>query len=474
MPDDWLVVRPPDIWPTPRSVEIARQIVAGAPAWDGGFSFRVRDDSTALNTSGGWLAAERVDPSAIGTGTANRFRIRFTVDEYNDKLASYVPTLYASRNSGAFGGEEFAVTGSSSYVQATLSGQYADNDSCSTRLLTTYTPAGGTFEGIGKADEVDGALASFSLAVKNAWVEVEFCLYFVDADVSDADTYDFRVYDSGAATDTYTVTPQITVTKSANVSVTPGVGSISTAGQAPSVVLSDPQKVTVPVGSASFAGQIPGVQVSDPQAVTVPVGSSTISGLAPTVGVSVNITVPVGSASLSGLAPLPALSAHVSAIPAAGTVSTAGLAPTPTITAHVSVAPGAGSLSVSGFAPTPSAAAAVAVVVPASAVTITGYAPVVTAAAGLSATPATGSVSVSGLAPTPSVTAHVATTIPAGALTLSGLAPSVLVPVTLTIPVGAITLLGLAPSPVAATPTVRDSHAFTVYINQTHAFEVER
>ena len=209
----WIANQLPDIWPTPRSVWIARQIVAGAPAWDGCFNYRVRDDSAGLNTDSGWLAAERVDPAAIGTGTANRFRIRFVIDEYNDKVASFVPTLYASRNSGAFAGEEFAVTGSSSYVQATLSSQYADNDACSTRLLNTYTPGNGAFETVGLADEVDGALASFSIAVKGAWVEVEFCLYFVDADVSDADTYDFRIYDSGAATDTYTATPQITVTQ---------------------------------------------------------------------------------------------------------------------------------------------------------------------------------------------------------------------------------------------------------------------
>jgi len=169
------------------------------------------------------LAVQDTNPaSAIGTGTSNRFRIRFVLDETNDKLASFTPTLYVSRNSGSFAGEETAVTGSSSVVQATLSSQYADGDTCSTQLLSAGSA--GVFEGVGYADEVDGATAQSTIATKNDCFECEFCVYIVDADVNNSDTLDFRVYDAGSATDAYSVTPRITVAK---VPIDYGVASIS-------------------------------------------------------------------------------------------------------------------------------------------------------------------------------------------------------------------------------------------------------
>lgn len=201
-----------DIWWIPRRAEIARALKATAFGPEQ-FNFRVRDDTAALNTDAGWLAAINVDPPAQGTGTANRFRIRFTIDEQNNKTGTITPQLEVSKNSAAFAD----VTATSANVQATASTQYADNDVCSTELFSANPPAAGTFDSaLGTADEVDGALASQSYD-KEEYCEIEFCVYIVDADVSNNDTLDLRIRDSDASPDTivYTQVPRITVSKAA-------------------------------------------------------------------------------------------------------------------------------------------------------------------------------------------------------------------------------------------------------------------
>lgn len=189
-------------WVAPRP-----NITAGAPAWEQ-LNFRFRDDSAGLNANSGYLTTENNNLGARGTGTANKFRIRFTLDEYNDKVSSFTPTLYVSKNSGAYA----AVTTSSSNVQATTSAQFTDADLCSTQLLGS--PTAGAFEAIGEGS-TDGACDLAQLNSKSGFFECEFCVYIVDADVADADTLDFRVYDNGSPTDTYTRTPRVTVSKGA-------------------------------------------------------------------------------------------------------------------------------------------------------------------------------------------------------------------------------------------------------------------
>lgn len=176
-------------------------------------NFRVRDDSTALNTDAGWFAVINTDPAAIGTGTANRFRIRLTIDEINNKTGSVLPQLQVDKNSTGFSG----VTSTSNDVQATASSQYTDGDACSTELFSGNPPAAGTFSTTkGTADDVDGTVTSVSFA-KDEYVEIEYCVFIVDADVNDADTLDFRIADLDASVDpiTFTSVPRITVSKGA-------------------------------------------------------------------------------------------------------------------------------------------------------------------------------------------------------------------------------------------------------------------
>jgi hypothetical protein len=168
-------------------------------------NFRVRDDSTALNTDGGWLAAENINPPDQDTGTANRFRIRFTVGNNNNKAATGTFDLRVDVDGGGYN----AVTASSSNVQVT-GGLPTDGATTSTQLLGNATQ--GTWEAEGSYDEGDGVSGSFSHE-KNGFAEFEWCVYIVDADVSGGEALTFQVWDNGlgAALITYTNTPVVTV-----------------------------------------------------------------------------------------------------------------------------------------------------------------------------------------------------------------------------------------------------------------------
>lgn len=185
-------------------------ITAGAPAWTQ-YHARVRDDTTALNTSGGWLGNLDSNPTnPISSGSANKFRIRFLLDEFNDKVAGVTPTLYYNRNNTGWN----PVTTTDSYVRPISSGQYTDGDSCSTQLLTGSDPASGAFENVGYADSADGATATSTIATKNDFFECEFCIYF-ESGVVNNDTIQFRVQNGATALDSYTYAgPTVTVSVS--------------------------------------------------------------------------------------------------------------------------------------------------------------------------------------------------------------------------------------------------------------------
>ena len=168
-------------------------------------NFRVRDDSTALNTFGGFISAENVDPvNPRGFGTIERFRLRFTVDETDNRAGTISPELFVSKEGAAYA----RVDASSSNVQATA-GLPTDGAATSTQLLGDGVS--GSFETDGSYDEVDGATPTWSND-KSGFAEFEFSVFIVEADVAEADTLDFRVRNSGAVLDSYAVTPRVIVT----------------------------------------------------------------------------------------------------------------------------------------------------------------------------------------------------------------------------------------------------------------------
>jgi hypothetical protein len=167
--------------------------------------FRVRDDTAGLNVDSGWLEDINTNPPDINVTTANRFRIRFTIDETNDRDGSMSPTLYVDKNTSGYA----RVDGSSSNVRAT-GGLPTDGAACDTQLLNDG--AAGSFENDGSYDEGDGATPSWT-QTKDNFAEFEFCVYIVAADVADGNTLDFRVRDGTSEINAYTNTPRITVTK---------------------------------------------------------------------------------------------------------------------------------------------------------------------------------------------------------------------------------------------------------------------
>lgn len=171
-------------------------------------AFRARDDTTALNTDAGWTDAQDAD---FEVDVDTTFRVRFSIEETGNANGQITAQLQYRFNSGGGFGSWINVTGTSSVIRAALSGQFADEDACSTQLLTGF---GGSFDTSGLADELTGACSQQTLSMSNAW-ENEFALTIVSADVSDTDLIEIKVTDAGTDLDSYgtadTNIPQITV-----------------------------------------------------------------------------------------------------------------------------------------------------------------------------------------------------------------------------------------------------------------------
>ena len=173
------------------------------------------------------------------------------------------------------------------------------------------------------------------------------------------------------------------VAAAGDVTATPGAGSLTLTGQAPSV-------------SAS-ASVSPGV------------ASLTITGYAPTVVAGSDATAAPGTGSLTLTGLAPTVAASSTAAPGVGGLTLAGNAPTVTASAVVSPAPGA--LVITGYAPAVSASVAAAPAI--AELVITGFAPTVTASSGavdVTVTPATGALVINGYAPEVTVTSAPAET----------------------------------------------------------------
>lgn len=166
---------------------------------------RFRDDSTALNTDGGWLAAENANLGSRETGTGNLFRIRMTCGNNNAKTGDLTPILTVDKDGGGYN----AVTASSSNVRTT-NGLPANHAAIDTQLLGNATQ--GTWEAEGSYDEDDGVCVAFTHE-KNGFTEFEWCVYIVDADVANGNVLTFRANTAAAEFDTWTNAPTVTVSK---------------------------------------------------------------------------------------------------------------------------------------------------------------------------------------------------------------------------------------------------------------------
>ena len=166
-------------------------------------NFRFRDDSTALNTDGGYLALENID-IVRELGTANQFRLRITLDEVNNKIGTLsAATLYSSIDGGGY-----AVNDSNVIA---IGGVPTDGATCSTQLLGSAPT--GPFDAVGLYDEVDKVLGTITTGSKHSFWEVEYSIYL--AGLSNAQTVDFRVYSGATPLGSYTRTPRVTASVAA-------------------------------------------------------------------------------------------------------------------------------------------------------------------------------------------------------------------------------------------------------------------
>ena len=210
------------------------------------------------------------------------------------------------------------------------------------------------------------------------------------------------------------------VAAAGDVTATPGAGSLTLTGQAPSVSAS--ASVSPGVASLTITGYAPTVSAGSDATAAPGAGSLALTGLAPTVSASASVAPAAGAVVITGQSPTVAASASVS--PAAANLTLTGQAPT--VAASSTATPGVGGLTLAGNAPTVTASAVVSPTP--GAVVITGYAPAVSAS--VAASPAIAELVLTGHAPTVTASSGAVDVTAApdtGALVINGYAPDVTV-----------------------------------------------
>ncbi len=117
--------------------------------------------------------------------------------------------------------------------------------------------------------------------------------------------------------------PFINETVSAAKTVTPSAGSLTIAGQAPSVTRQE--SVSPGAGALAITGYAPTISIVSDKAVAPDAGALTITGLAPTVTTQEVVTAGAGSLAIAGLAPVVTSQENVTA--GVGDLAIAGQAP---------------------------------------------------------------------------------------------------------------------------------------------------
>jgi hypothetical protein len=169
----------------------------------------VEDDGTESGSS--FIAALDTDIGRAPT-PANRFRIRFQVQNTNSKGG--IEAFDLEYNKGGAGWNPVDDTASANIraiASAVTPTPPADGSDTTNRL----TNQGGSFDttnsgwsntGVGTSDTFDAS----------AYWEVEYCIYIIDADTSGGNTIQLRVVETGGDTTTMLSTPTVTVATNAS------------------------------------------------------------------------------------------------------------------------------------------------------------------------------------------------------------------------------------------------------------------
>ena len=160
------------------------------------------DDGTADPAT--WVDVEDANISAA---LDTNIRLRLVISDTAAGGITPAPgilQLQYSKNGGAYSN----VTGSSSNVRSHTTTHFADADAV-TRKLTQY--GSNTFSSAG-AWESSGATSGFVALGGSSDTEIEFCFQLRSADVSNGDTFDFKLTWGGLALNAYTKIPRVTAT----------------------------------------------------------------------------------------------------------------------------------------------------------------------------------------------------------------------------------------------------------------------
>ncbi len=190
-------------------------------------SYRWRDDSTDLNTSGGWLAAENTSVSAQPKNTDLRLRLRVANHGTTPEDSARTYELQFANKSGNCSASTgwTGISDSSDDFELYDSGNISpDGELTSPGLLSN----GDGFSFVsGEGREVADTTGSIGPMSDEAYTELEYALRPTD-DAVTGRTYCFRLYDTASATtlDTYTEYPELTI-ESTSLSST-GLGEAGT------------------------------------------------------------------------------------------------------------------------------------------------------------------------------------------------------------------------------------------------------
>lgn len=164
-------------------------------------SFRFRNDD-GNETAATWRQVQNTnDTIALNTP----FRLRIRIDETASVAwTSKVWAMRVSINGGVYSPPSVA------QCPLTLSANFAQNDNCTTQL----TGGTGTFVATNAGMQESGNSTNSGTA--GQIFEIETCMTLSSAGGANVgDTFDFRIYDTGAAIAVYTVTPRMTAIASA-------------------------------------------------------------------------------------------------------------------------------------------------------------------------------------------------------------------------------------------------------------------
>ena len=203
------------------------------------------------------------------------------------------------------------------------------------------------------------------------------------------------------------------------------------------VVAAGDVTVTPGVATLTITAFAPTVQATDHQTVAPGFATLTLTAFAPTIGVTDHITVAPGLATLSltAFAPTIGVTDHQTVAPGVATLSITAFAPTVVATGDVTVTPGVSSLTLTAFAPTIGVSDHQTVTPGVAALTLTAFAPTVALTDNLTITPGAAALSLSAFAPTVQATDHITVAPGVASLTMTAFAPTIAIGVFIVAPI---------------------------------------